>query len=106
MSKVSFCPHENVIGTERVIFGPWYKVDFVEDNFAIHVNWKFTIQINSKISFVKFATLGTKIRGSIFHKDIFPSCTLKFVSNKCGRAKLLERVLRKSGKVLCRVLKE
>ena len=83
-----------------------YKVNFTEDNFAIHITSKFHIHINSKISFAKFAILGTQIRENIFRKNIFPQCALKFEGNKCGRVKLLGRVLRKSGKVLRWVLKK
>ena len=56
------------------------------------------IQINSKISFAKFTILGTQTYENIFCKNIFPSCTLKFEGNKCGRVKLI-------GRVFCRVLK-
>ena len=58
------------------------------------------------MSFTKFAILGTHIRENVFRKNISPCCTLKFEGNKCGRVKLLGRVFKKSGKVLCRVFKK
>ena len=57
--------------TKRIIFGPWYKVNFAEDNFVININSKFRDSVKLINIFVKFAILGTQIHENIFLKNIF-----------------------------------
>ena len=96
--------------TKKIIFEPWYEVNFAEDNFAINLSSKFCDSDKFKNIFCEildFSYPNSWKYSSQKYRYLYISwCTLKFEGDTRSRVKLLGRVLKKSWKLRRRVLKK